>query len=242
MIDTHCHIICGVDDGPSKMEQSLQMVREAEKLGIRLLIATPHYHESIFELDQVEENYQELLYQAQQYHVAIKMGYEVFVNPSNPVILRSKKRLSLNRTGRLLMEFPCNAKPAQCLEAIKKLCQENITPVIAHPERNRNFLNHLNEMVKFVKAGCLIQVETASIVGVYGTRIREYTKRMIRMNLVDLVASNAHCAKDYADWYMAAYHNVIQWAGQETASKLFFQNAMSILDNIEDTAYKNVIG
>lgn len=241
MIDVHCHIIHGVDDGPSTIGQSLRMVEEAEKLGIRVIIATPHYHENVFEVERVAGNYQELLLRAQDYEVAIKMGYEVFVNPFNPVITRNSKQFTLNRTGRMLFEFPFNAKPAYCFEAINRLQLENIVPVIAHPERNRNFLNNIGGLVSFIKAGCLIQIDAASIAGIYGIRVKEFTKRLIKMNFVDMVASNAHYANDYTNWYMEAYKNVIQWAGQYYAHQLFYKNAKNMLDGVEEKVYKVIV-
>lgn len=241
MIDVHCHIIHGVDDGPSTIEQSLRMVEEAEKLGIRVIIATPHYQENVFELERVEENFKELWFKAQNYEVDIKMGYEVFLNPFNSVIARSSKQLTLDRTGRMLFEFPFNANFAYCFEAINRLQLENIVPVIAHPERNRNFLNNIAGLVSLVKAGCLIQVDAASIAGVYGVRVKEFAKRLIKMNFVDMVASNAHYADDYTDWYMEAYKNVIQWAGQYYAYKLFYKNAKNMLDGIGEKVYKVIV-
>ena len=142
----------------------------------------------------------------------------------------------------MLVEFPFNARPAYCLEILKRLKLESIIPVIAHPERNRNFLNCLGVLVAFVKTGCLIQIDAASIAGVYGLKIKEFAKRLIRLNLADLVASNAHCANDYSNWYMEAYKNVIQWSGQENANRLFIQNAKKIIDSSDESHYKNVIG
>lgn len=241
MIDLHSHIIHGVDDGPSSIEQSIKMVAEAEKLGIQLIVATPHYHENIFDAEKVEENFQELLYKTSDFDVAIKIGFEVFLNPFQPVLTKVKKRFTLARTEYMLFEFPLNASPIHCLDIIKKLKAEKIVPIIAHPERNRNFLNNFSTLVSLIKAGCLIQVDAASIAGIYGKKVKEFSKKLIKLNFADLVASNAHYASDYSEWYMEAYKNVIQWAGQDSAYKLFAQNAKNMLEGIEENIYK-VIG
>ncbi len=241
MIDIHCHILHGVDDGPSTIEQSLRMVEEAEKLGISVIIATPHYHENVYNVDRVKENYQELLFKAQDYEVAIKIGFEVFINPFDPAIAANSGRLTLGRTRQMLFEFPFSVKLTHCFEAINRLQLENIIPVIAHPERNRNFLNNFRGLVAFVKAGCMIQVDAASVTGVYGSRVKDFAKQLIKMNLVDMVASNAHYAEDYTNWYMEAYKNVIRWSGQHYAHKLFYRNAKNMLDGLEEKLYK-VIG
>lgn len=241
MIDIHSHIIFGVDDGPSIITQSLNMVKEAERLGIGLIVASPHYHQTVFDLERVEENYQELLYRASDYDVTINMGYEVFANPNNKALIKNRKKLSISKSGIMLFEFPFNTSPQQCIKMVRKFRMQKIIPVIAHLERNRVFLNKFEYFVALIKAGCYIQIDAASIVGVYGSKIKEFSKKLLKMDLVDMVASNAHCAADYVDWYTLAYINVSQWVGKEEASVLFHDNARSILEseNGDDLAYKN---
>ena len=240
MIDVHSHIIHGVDDGPSNIEQSIRMVREAEKLGISTIIATPHYQENVYEAERVEENYQELLFRTSDYGVTVKLGYEVFVNPFEQNPLKNMKRLTLGRTKHVLLEFPFNAKPLLCIEAAKKLQNEGLIPIIAHPERNRNFLNKLSDLVSFVKMGCLIQIDAGSITGVYGNRIKHYAKRLVELNFADLVASNAHFSSDYTEWYIEAFKNVTDWSGNEYAHRLFTQNARGIMQNVQETVQESI--
>ncbi|MDF2988025.1 MAG: Protein-tyrosine-phosphatase [Eubacterium sp.] len=243
MIDIHSHIIHGVDDGPSNITESLRMIKEAERLGIGTVVASPHYQESVFSLDRVDENFQELLYKAQDYDVTINLWYEVFANPNSPALMRNRKKLSLNRTGTILFEFPFNAQPQKCVELVWKFRMQKITPIIAHVERNRAFINKIEYFVAFIKAGCLIQVDAASIVGVYGPKIKEFSKKLVQMKFVDMVASNAHSAMDYANWYSEAYKNVSNWVGKEDAGLLFHTNAKNILEGInnDDPVHRNIL-
>ncbi len=244
MIDIHSHIIFGVDDGPSTIMQSLDMVKEAERLGISVVVATPHYHETVFNLEYVEENYRELLYKARDYDVTINMGYEVFANPINQALIKHRKKLSIGKSEIILFEFPFNICPQKCIEMVCMFRLQKIIPVISHIERNRVFLNKIEYFVALIKAGCYIQLDAASIVGIYGSQIKDFSKKLLQMDFVDMVASNAHCANDYVDWYMQAYNNVSQWVGKEKASLLFHDNPKNILDsgNSDDLAYKRVLG
>jgi len=243
MIDIHSHIIFGVDDGPSTITQSLNMIKEAERLGIGLIVASPHYHETVFDLERVEENYRELLYRASDYDITINIGYEVFANPINQALIKNKKKLSMNKSEIILFEFPFNASPQKCVEMVCKFRLQKIIPVIAHLERNRTFINKIEYFVELIKAGCYIQIDAASIAGVYGFRIKEFSKKLLQMRFVDMVASNAHCAADYVEWYTKAYNNVSQWVGKEEASVLFHDNVKSILDggNSADLIYRNIL-
>jgi len=166
------------------------------------------------------------------------MGYEVFLNPLDSNFIKSKKKLTLARTGYVLFEFPFNVDPYICLEPLRKIQLENIVPIIAHLERSRNFLNNLSNVVGFIKAGCLIQVDAGSIAGAYGKRVKNFAKELVKFNFVDMVASNAHYSNDYCDWYMEAYKNVIKWSGQQYAHKLFYQNAKKILEGSKEGFYK----
>lgn len=238
MIDVHSHIIFGVDDGPSTMEESLRMVYEAERAGIKVVIATPHYQKDIFENEKVMENYQRLLNRIIDYDVTLLLGYEVFLNPFIPGIMQNKHDLSLNGSDYLLFELPFDSIPMYSYDTIYKLQLKNIIPILAHPERNRNFVSNFNELLNFIERGCLVQLDAASIIGVYGGKAKEFAKKLIKLNMAHFVASDAHCAKDYMHWYCKAYGKVVRWAGEEYADKLFSGNAKVILENRKESVYK----
>ncbi|MCR4435374.1 MAG: phosphoesterase [Clostridiales bacterium] len=240
MIDIHSHVLFNVDDGPSNLEESVKMVREAERLGIQVIIATPHFQENIFNGDNVYDSYQELVHRVRNMDVEIKLGYEVFITPNVPLINKTKKRLTLNNTSYLLFEFPFSGVPVYGHETIYKLQLDNITPIIAHPERNRTFLKNFGRLLDFRQTGCLVQVDAASIAGVYGRHVRRFVKQLVKMDLVDFVASDAHYARDYAAWYGEAYNSVCRWAGKEYADRLFHKNAEAIVNEAEETVF-NII-
>lgn len=233
MIDIHSHIIFGVDDGPCTIEQSISMVHNAEKAGIKIIVATPHSHENLFETERLSENYQEILYRIRDFGVTLKLGYEVFIHPSVPGMEKGNRGLTLDRTRYLLFELPFNSLPVYGFDVIVRFRLENVTPIIAHPERNRNFLKNFNDIAGYTKAGSMVQVDAASILGVYGREVRDFVKKLMKCNRVDFVASNAHCAEDYAQWFLAAYREVSKWVGEENARRLFkldmLKSALTIL-------------
>ncbi len=233
MIDIHSHIISGVDDGPSTIEQSVAMAYQAQKAGIKTIIATPHAHESLFDSERLSDNYQELLYRIRDYDIVLKLGYEVFINPSMPGMEKKNIGLTMDDTRYLLFELPFNTLPGEGLGAIQSLRQKDIVPILAHPERNRNFIRNFNELTGYVNAGCLLQIDAASVLGIYGRDVREFAKKLIRWNRVDFVASNAHCAQDYVNWYMKAWSEVSKWSGEASANRLFQSNAENLLHREE---------
>ena len=231
MIDVHSHIIFGVDDGPSCIEQSLDMIKAADRIGINFIMATPHFQEQIFDLNRVEENYHELLFRARDYDVVLNLAYEIFLDPSYIVQFNNRRLFSPNKSGFILLEFPFGIKPHKCIESIYKMDLQNITPVIAHIERNRSFMKDIRFVETLIRAGCYIQLDAASIIGVYGSRVKEFAKKLIKLRYVDMIASNAHCAEDYSNWYLEAYRKVAHWVGKVEAGMLFNYNAKGIIED-----------
>jgi protein-tyrosine phosphatase len=207
------------------------MVLEAEKLGIKAIIATPHFHQNIFNAGRAAERCTELASRISDCGILLYIGYEVFISPNLPDLVRSGRKLTLGDSRYLLLELPFDSIPAYSSEVIYELHLENIIPVIAHPERNRSFLRNIDSFIGFVENGCLVQVDAASIVGVYGSEVRKFARRLLKLKVVNYIASDAHCAGDYSGWYLQAYRQVCRWEGKEYADALFLYNPQNILDD-----------
>lgn len=231
MIDIHSHIIYGVDDGPAKKEESLKMIYEAEEAGVEVIIATPHLRNCPDNYQRVLENFNELKQQTSNDNIVLKLGREVQLSPS---ILDSLKHLpvcSLDDSRYLLIEMPFSHMPVYGNEAIFKLLLEGFVPIIAHPERNFSFINNRTLLYDLIDNGCLTQIDAGSIVGAYGDKSKNFARQLCMSNLVNFIASDAHDTYGYTDWYIKAYHNIVNWVGEERAEKLFNSNAEIILQD-----------
>lgn len=229
MIDIHSHLIYGVDDGPGTIKESIRMILEAEKIGIKHIIATPHLYKSVYDTERAYNNLFELYNRVKDCDIGLYLGYEVFIDLVATDNLKEKRKITLNKSRYMLIELPFDNVPLHGYDTVYKLHLDNIIPIIAHPERNRSFVKDIGTFISFIEKGCLVQLDAASIVGVYGTEIKNFTKKLLKLNLVNFIASDAHCAEDYTEWYMAAYKKVRQWVGQEHAQKLFYENPKMIL-------------
>jgi protein-tyrosine phosphatase len=237
MIDIHSHILYGMDDGSPTQEESIKMLKRAQKLGITTIIATPHYQENLFKLDDIIPHFLDVVEKAWDIGITLKMGCEVYINPFIDKLVQDKKILLLNRSGYILLELPYEAIPLYTFETIYKLQLQRISVIIAHPERNINLLKDFSLYVDLLERGCLMQVDAGSIAGAYGNVVEEFAKKLIKLKLVHFVASDAHCEKDYLEWYLKAYKKVSKWAGKEYTDKLFIYNPQLILDNTKESIY-----
>ena len=230
MIDIHCHIIYNVDDGAKNIEDSMRMVSEAARLGIQSIIATPHYNKSIFIYEKVLENFTQLKLKSKSLGIELFLGYEIFLCTSLSDIFSGKRKYTLNNSSYLLFELPFDIMPIGLSSTIQKLYCQGLIPIIAHPERNKYFLRDMDSFIDLIASHCLVQLDAASIAGANGFNVKRFSKKLIKKNLVNFVASDAHRPEDYSEWYQKAVKNVKNWAGEEYCRRVFGQNQSVILN------------
>lgn len=240
MIDIHSHILYGLDDGAPTMEESVKMLKKAKELGIKTIFATPHYQENLFQLEGLQQNFLQVAEAARDYGIELKVGCEVFINPFIDKLVTENKILLLNRADYILLELPYDSIPLYTYETIYKLQLKRIMVIIAHPERNMNILKDFSLFVRLIENGCLMQIDAGSITGAYGKVIQDYTKNLIKLKMAHFVASDAHCARDYENWYIPAYEKTCKWAGCGYADKLFSHNPELIMENTRESIYKMI--
>jgi len=185
-----------VDDGPATIEESLEIARRAAADGVRVIAATPHVRDDYpTEAATMERLVGEL-------RAAIhEEGIPVDVRPGGEIAIDWLDRLSdedLSRFGLggspryVLLEFPYAGWPLSLHEWVFRLVTREITPVIAHPERNADVQHDPDELRPLVDAGALVQVTAASLDGRIGRSSREAAFTLIDRGLAHLLASDAH--------------------------------------------------
>jgi protein-tyrosine phosphatase len=197
MIDIHCHILPGLDDGPATLEESVEMCRIAYADGIRTIVATPHYRPGSYEYPShvVQSKIDELRSSLSEggINIQIYLGADVTVTPELEKHLQIKPYLTINATGRyFLAEFPHAAVPPNWEKFLFTLIRQGIVPIITHPERNGWFLSHPDALVSFVRAGGLVQITALSVTGEGGIESRRYTSHLLKNGLAHIIATDAH--------------------------------------------------
>lgn len=200
MIDLHCHILAGVDDGPVRPEQSLEMARIAAADGITGIVATPHgadfdsgRDEPLTRNDIVDmASRLEGEIAAASLDIKVYPGVEIHISPETPALLDSGQVFGLNCTNYLLVELPFEQYPRYTEDTIFKLQVKGYTPVLAHPERCSAVRENPELLYGLVQKGCLVQVTAASLLGQFGGKVKESTVLMLRHNLAHVIATDAH--------------------------------------------------
>ena len=175
MIDLHNHIIPGLDDGSKSLEMSLEMLRCAAGQGITDVVNTVHFQTSrldgiTFEYDFVKTKVEELQSELDSSGIPIKLHFsaEVFYLP-NLMELKDNPLLTFGHGKYMLVEFPFEQVPKGCREVFFQLKMAGVTPIVAHPERIKPIQKDLSIVRKFIRGGCVIQVDAGSVTGSLGS-------------------------------------------------------------------------
>ncbi|MCM3033894.1 tyrosine-protein phosphatase [Niallia sp. MER 6] len=222
MIDIHCHILPGVDDGPEKTEESILMAKEAVKEGIKTIIATPHHRNNRY-----YNSKEEILKKVNKLNdelTEIDIPLTILPGQENRIFgeliedYRKGEILTLNNSDYLFIEFPTSSVPRYAEQLLYDIQLEGLTPIIVHPERNKELLDNPTILYNFIKNGALSQVTAASLCGYFGKSIQKYSKLLIEHNLTHFIASDAHNLRNRSFKFSQAFE-IIQ---KEYGSELFY--------------------
>jgi protein-tyrosine phosphatase len=195
VIDLHCHILPGLDDGPANLDFSLAMARAAVEAGTQLIVATPHIRAD-FNVDPAEIEPRVDLFndrlQRDRLPLRVLPGAEIGWAGATDLDDTQLARLSLGSGGRVLLESPYGKKPVDVEGILAKLKERGFQAVLAHPERCPLFQRDPERLRRIVAGGTLCSITSGSMLGQFGQTVRTFTIRMLRDGLVHDVASDAH--------------------------------------------------
>ncbi|MCC4044184.1 tyrosine-protein phosphatase [Enterococcus gallinarum] len=213
MIDLHCHILPGIDDGAETMEASIAMAEKAISQGITHILCTPHhnngkYHNPKSDVISLVSSLQSEL-DRRNLPLTVLEGQEVRITGDLIEDIRNDEILftDLDDTY-ILIEFPTMEVPTYSEQVFFELKSLGKTPVIVHPERNAYFRKDPNNLLPFLEMGCLAQLTAPSYMGVFGKDIQKTAKIMVEYNLVQMVASDAHGVKKRTFYMKEAYEQI----------------------------------
>jgi len=245
MIDIHCHILPDIDDGAKDMAEALALITLAIEDGVSRIVVTPHLHFGRFDntLSVIKSAFVSLETEVKKAGIDIPLAYAAEVRlDSEMLALIANKELPLygNYDGKqfMLLEFPHSHIPAGSDILVKYLKKHNITPVIAHPERNRDLLDSPHKIKPFVRLGCWFQVTASSITGHFGDECQALALKYIEQDYIQIVASDAHNIKRRPPLLSKARIKVAELFGEEKAQQLFYDNPYNITASLFDHSAK----
>ena len=233
MIDTHSHILPGLDDGIEDLEQALSAARIAVQDGIEGVICTPHWISGIFEntgsivMAAVESFEQHL--REHNIPLALYPGAELRVNLEIPTKIAQGALLTLNESAYALIELPAEIIPPRIEDLFYSLQVEGVTPVIAHPERNPGLAKDPGRLYGWIQSGVLAQLTAGSLLGKFGGTIRKLCLLLLEHGMVHLIATDCHGLRNRAPRLSKALREAEATVGKNFAARIFCDNPLEIV-------------
>lgn len=239
MIDLHCHILPGVDDGAQTLEDALAMAHLANDDGIETIVATPHLFKGGAALPDGDHfagrrRELEMALQTERIPVSLKMGAEVHIAHTLMSELgKNRERLVVNGGAYMFVEFPSDHIFPAVRGLFFELMSVGITPIIAHPERNAVFAQKPALLYELVRMGALAQANRGSFVGVYGRTAADAAMRFLEYGLIHFIASDGHDTGSLAPVLSDAAKRAELSVGREEALALVDANPQAVLEDRE---------
>lgn len=231
MVDIHCHILPGIDDGSKSWEMTAEMCRMAAEDGITHIVATPHSND-VYTYSR--ERYTEMLGQlhdAGDGRLAFSLGCDFHFSYDNiQDALANPRRYTIGDTQYLLIEFSDYGLPPSVQQDVFAITSRGMVPIITHPERNQPLLKNQEFVLKLVELGCLVQVTANAVTGAWGTRSKKMAEWLLKREAVHVIASDAHDPVHRRPIMSEARNAVTELVGAEVAEALVTHNPEAIVE------------
>lgn len=226
VIDLHCHILPGVDDGAGSMDDACRMARLAAESGISVIVATPHCNipgqQPNTRSAALNQRFAELNRQLRLQGIDIQVlpGAEVFARDNLFTLLQERKLNTINNSRYLLVEFYFGESASTISSALLQVRQAGLIPIVAHPERYEAVQHDPGLAVGWFRDGYIIQLNKGSLLGRLGRGAKHCGLWLLDHGFAHVIASDAH-SPEYRtpymtnlvnfllDYYPAAYVNLL---------------------------------
>lgn len=222
MIDIHCHILPGLDDGAADIAGAEAMLKAAAGDGVTTIFCTPH--DSAAALGQRRKKREELAPVAGKYGITLLDGMEYLFSH----LTTDSELCTLAESSFLLVDFGSPELPPAAQQVLFKLARRNYRIIAAHPER---LFGRLEPVEALYRLGCCFQVNADSLLGNNGRRCRGLAERMIRRGLCHYVASDAHGA-ERTFRLTECRKRLAELTGDENAELLLETNPRRLIDDL----------
>jgi protein-tyrosine phosphatase len=233
MIDIHSHILPQVDDGSHSLNESVDMCRMAADDGVSTMVATPHAYDGVhkthhpdFLRAKVDELNKELKGKPR-----IVLGCELrFTHEVVKQLCKTRTAPTIDGGPYALVEFPHAVVPPGSEHPLFELLSNQITPIIAHPERNMMLMSEPERFYELVSIGVLGQMDTGSITGQFGKKVQQTARILLENGLIHFIASDCHNTRNRLPGMSAAVAATAEIVGNDYAHAMADGNPGAVVE------------
>ncbi len=235
MIDTHLHILPGVDDGPETIEEALALARVLVEEGIHSAIATPHYNDEFPRLSaaEIQARVHDMQKVFDRHSIPLRLyaGHEVLIKPGLIEDIQTGRVATLNKSRYLLLELWNNAWLPETERVIFELRAFGIIPIIAHPERYQAIQQDPTRLSAVFDRGALAQLTASSLVGMQGKATQRCAETLLKKGLISCIASDAHDLHRRPPCVARGLQRAVELVGQARVKCMIETQPAAIINN-----------
>jgi protein-tyrosine phosphatase len=237
VIDLHCHILPGFDDGPKTAGESLQMVRIFLKAGYNKVVATPHLVTGTTwmpSLKRIRDRLAELnqIINDEGLEFDVLPGMEIAFDAIIPDLLNQRRLLTIAETSYLLIEPPFRQLPLGWEQAVFAILSKGYFILMAHPERCAQLATRPQLADRLVESGVYLQVNWASFLGYHGRAALQTAYRLAESGHIHCLATDSHNPHErHAAHVRLAAAKIKKLIGDENLMRIACENPLRVLRN-----------
>ena len=238
MIDLHCHILPGIDDGPKNLDESLEMARIYKEAGYSRVVATPHQVPGTTWMSSIEDIKQKIvelnhaLY-TEDIELEVLPGMEIAFDPLIIDLLRNGQLLTLGQSSYVLIEAPFQQFPLNWEQMIFTILSQGYSILLAHPERCAQLAARPKLVDRLVESGIYLQVNWDSFLGYNGRQALRMAKYIAQSDYIHCLATDSHNPRErHAAHVKFAAAKIKKMIGRKNYQLIAFENPQRVLDGI----------
>ncbi len=224
LIEMHCHILPGIDDGSKDIETSLKMIERLKEQGAKKIVLTPHYYSDTISLDDFlrkrEQSFNALIREVPSGYPELIPAAEVYISQylfNN----QSIKDLCIGSSNYVLIEHPFSSRfdDRDYDRLLNLYCDYKVKPVLAHIERYKALMDDKYKLADLIEIGCMPQVNISTF-DEAPRKIKKKLFKFLKAGQIMLLGSDCHNLDTRPPEYEAGINAIIKECGKETVDQL----------------------
>ncbi len=230
LVDLHCHLLPGIDDGARSLEDTLEMARALVDLGFSTVAPSPHARPEYAPAEVVEQRLSEVRAALEREGVALTLGRNA-ENVLDDTFLRGLGTPAARMLGTgpyVLVELPYTTPVPMLPDILFRIRTKGVVPVIAHPERCLEF-ERKGRAAEAVRTGALLQLDVGALTGRYGGTAKKLARAFLEEGLYTLGATDLHAPVGAREWIGRALEELRSRVGEQAFGRLLRDNPARLL-------------
>jgi protein-tyrosine phosphatase len=235
VIDTHCHLLPGLDDGPASESEAIELARHLVAQGVHHVLCTPHYS-NLFPTAhaRAKERHRALAPRLEAAGIRLETSLAAEIGPDFAVSAPLVELLERSIGGRFALIEMNQDTVASALEPIlQRFDDAGVRIILAHPERCRALHGQPGLLDQLREKGVLLQVVAPSLIGRWGPEVEAAAWRLVETGRAALLGSDAHGTRRRRPHLSEACELIDERLGAEVVAELTERRPKSVLDDAD---------